>query len=138
MSKTHGGYVRIRIVRIQDGVSDIEEYQGNIKEINNRLNVTFSEISDDGTRTAHLLKADSDSMEWIREGDIKTKTVFKAGSSLPFLFSTPHGSIHMKLTTHDYSYIKKDTHEICVSYSIDQGENMISDYETRISIFADY
>ena len=127
--------VRIVISREQDGEFEKDEYTGRIKEINNRLIVTFAGTQDDGNIVSHLLKIDSDGMEWVRAGDSgKNKTAFRAGSSLPFLYSTPHGDIMLKIVTQTFSYIKKDTHLICVSYTVNDGDKVLSEYNTDIEI----
>ena len=129
--------VKIRITRVQDGETGVNEYSGNLKEINDRLHVIFTEKQEDGSAVSHLLKVSADSMEWIRSGAVKNKATFKAGECLHFLFATPHGDIKLDLTTHDYSYTKKNTHTISVSYTLSQSGCPLSEYETEIVIFTD-
>ena len=128
---------KIKLTRIQDGICEEKEYKGSVKEINGRLFISFKEVQEDGSVVAHLLKADFDKMEWIRSGAMNSNTAFKAGQDLPFLFDTPHGKIELRLITHHYEYIKKDTHEINVSYSLEQKGSLISRYETGIVVFTD-
>ena len=129
--------VTIRITRVQDGEKTEDKYEGGCKEINGRLHVTFTELQEDGSVIAHLLKVSSEGMEWARSGAVKNKVVFKAGTCLPFLFATSQGDIKLDLTTHDYSYTKKDTHMISMSYTLSQGGCPLSEYETEIVIFTD-
>ena len=129
--------VTIRITRVQDGEKAEDKYEGSCREINGRLHVTFTERQEDGSAIAHLLKVSSEGMEWARSGAVKNKVVFKAGTCLPFLFATSQGDIKLDLTTHDYSYTKKDTHMISMSYTLSQGGCPLSEYETEIVIFTD-
>lgn len=128
---------KVNITRIQDGICEEHEYNGNIKEVKGKLFISFVEVQEDGSSVTHLLKVGPDEMEWVRSGAVRSKTAFKAGRNLPFLFDTPHGKIEMRLITHDYVYTKKDTHEINVSYSLEQEGSLISRYETGIVVFTD-
>ena len=134
MSETQ---VTVVITRVQDGEVSEDKYKGRFREIDGRLHVTFTEQQEDGSTVSHLLKASADGMEWIRSGAVKNKATFKAGECLPFLFATPHGDIKLDLNTHEYSYTKKDTHTISVSYTISQGDCPLSEYKTEIVIFTD-
>ena len=128
--------VRVVISREQDGDHERNEYTGNLKEINNKLHVRFSDMQENGVKVDHLLKVSDIGMEWIRsDRGLKSKTTFMAGEVLPFLFSTHHGDINMQLVTEEFSYIKKDTHKISVSYSLKQGDDIVSAYKTDIEIF---
>lgn len=135
MNSDNDNSVRIIIQRNQDGTNEINEYFGKAREFNDRLHITFSDMQEDGSSTQHLLKIGSDHMEWIRSGNYgKSKTAFKAGESLPFLFNTPHGDINMQLVTDSFTYTKKDTLVVSVSYFIMQGDEICSRYNTSIEI----
>jgi len=135
MKDEENALARIVICREQDGERERNEYTGRVKEINNRVHVAFNEYSDGGSKICHLLKIDPDGMEWVRTGEAgKNKTAFRAGLSLPFLYSTPHGEIRLKIVTRGFSYTKKDTHKIYVSYTLYDGNTILSEYNTDIEI----
>ena len=124
----------VMIKRSQDGEIEENEYAGKLREVNGRLCVIFTDIQEDGSEVRHLLKVDPMGMEWIRSGSVKNKAIFRAGERLPFFFATAEGVMGLELTTHEYSYTKKDMHRISMSYIISQGGCPLSEYETEIVI----
>ena len=152
--------VYITIKRTQDGECEIQEYTGSKKVLGGTLFVTFTETDDEGEKYSHLLKISDSGMEWIKKGQVSTNTGFRKGEVKPFLFATPHGDIRLTIKTHEYIFTsgesqdgaqctpstekkttlsvseekEKDTHYVCVSYSVCQGESPVSDYETELII----
>ena len=134
-NKDDPGNATVRISRIQDGEKTQCEYSGSMKVISGGLHVIFSDNGTDNPDVIHLLKVFPDHLEWIRSlNGSKKSMVFRVGEKLPFLFETPDGSLSLTIITHSYSYSKKNTHEICVSYSLAQNGKVVSDYKTNIVI----
>lgn len=126
--------VKICLSRFQDGEEEINVYTGRMRFVNGKTVVSF-----DNEGTSHLLKITEERMDWTRTTDHNKKkmslgTSFLKGGVTAFDYYTPAGMIKMDIRTRLYEYKVSDTHEVRLSYTIEQGGEIISDYEVSIKI----
>lgn len=132
--------MKVKIIweMIQDGESDITEYDGYYGIINDTENISFSEKNN---KTKHLLKVTEDALKWIRtiDGDSNAGFVtdFMAGDSTCLDYETPYGNIKLEIETQGFRVLRDDKAglpEIHLAYCLRQDGMKVSEYRVRICV----